>query len=188
MAGNATTSLATLVARQEAKLLQRWIKNQLDSGLVSAGQISEAELKAKSQQFLRESLALKSGEQGSINGEQWAAVRALLGDISRSRALQGFSPSETATFIFSLKEPVFEQLREHMRDDAQRLVDEIWTSTQLLDKLGLYTMEVFQKSREEIVQRQGQELLELSTPVVQLWDRILALPLIGTLDSERTQT
>jgi len=115
-------------------------------------------------------------------------VRDLLGDFSRTRAVQGFTPSQTATFVFSLKEPLFALLRDEIKDDADKLADEMWTATKLVDKLGLYTTEVYQQSRDEIIKRQARELLELSTPVVQLWDKILALPLIGTLDSERTQT
>ena len=111
----------------------------------------------------------------------------MLADLSRSRAQLGFSPSETAIFIFSLKQPLFDRLRREFGNDAQGLADAVWSSTNLLDKLGLYTTEVHQKRREEVIARQQQELLELSTPVVELWDGILALPLIGTLDSARTQ-
>jgi rsbT co-antagonist protein RsbR len=99
--------------------------------------------------------------------------------------LQGFTPSETATFIFSMKEPLFTLLREV--GNPKRLADHIWTITKLLDKLGLYTTEVYAQSRQDILNRQAQELLELSTLVVELWDKIILLPLIGTLDSERTQ-
>jgi len=111
----------------------------------------------------------------------------LLGSISRSRALQGFTPSETATFIFSMKEPLFTLLRDELEGKPQQLADQTWLATKLLDKLGLYTAEVYAQSREDIVKRQTQELLELSTPVVELWEGIILLPLIGTLDSERTQ-
>jgi rsbT co-antagonist protein RsbR len=106
--------------------------------------------------------------------------------VSRSRVAQGFSPSETATFVFSLKQPMFDMLRREIRD-VEELCREIWATTALLDKLGLYTTEAYLHSRESIISRQQQELMELSTPVVQLWDNVLALPLIGTLDSERTQ-
>ena len=101
--------------------------------------------------------------------------------------LQGFSPSETATFVFSHKQPLFSRIRRELGKDADALAEETWRATELLDQLGLYTTEVYQKSREEVITRQQQEMLELSTPVVKLWDGILALPLIGTLDSERTQ-
>jgi len=111
----------------------------------------------------------------------------MLEDLSRTRAIQGFSPRETAIFVFSLKEPLFELLCRELGSDADELTRQIWTTTQLIDKLGLYTIESHAKTREEVIMRQQQELLELSTPVVELWDGILALPLIGTLDSSRTQ-
>jgi rsbT co-antagonist protein RsbR len=93
---------------------------------------------------------------------------------------------ETATFVFSLKKPLFTRLRSEV-SEAQALADELWSTSTLLDRFGLYTTEVYQKTREEVIARQQQELLELSTPVVSLWKDILALPLIGTLDSARTQ-
>ena len=117
---------------------------------------------------------------GGRSGRCWRA-------LSASRARQGFTPTETATFVFSLKQPLFAVLREAYKQDAEGLAREMWVATTLLDKLGLFTAETFQKSREEVIMRQQQELLELSTPVVRLWDGILALPLIGTLDSARTQ-
>jgi rsbT co-antagonist protein RsbR len=111
----------------------------------------------------------------------------VLTGLSRARARQGFSASETATFVLSLKQPIFTRLRQELGRDADALADEIWTTTTLLDQLALHTMETFQKGREEIISQQQQEMLELSTPVVQLWEGVLALPLIGTLDSARTQ-
>ena len=95
-------------------------------------------------------------------------------------------PSETATFIFSVKEPLLTLMRDEIKG-AQQLADLTWTVTKLLDALGLYTVEVYAQSRNEMIKRQADELLELSTPVVELWDKVLLLPLIGTLDSERTQ-
>jgi rsbT co-antagonist protein RsbR len=114
-------------------------------------------------------------------------MRELLDDFSRARATQGFSPSETAAFVFSLKEPLFDMLRGETGTNAEQLARQIWIVTYLLDALGLYTIESYSRIREEVIGRQQQELLELSTPVVELWDGILALPLIGTLDSARTQ-
>src|SRR5262249_44458262 len=141
----------------------------------------------QSRRFLREFVyALKSGEVDDVTGQAWSASRDLLGSFSRSRALQGFTPSETATFIFSIKEPVFSLLRNEIKG-TQQLANLTWIVTKLLDKLGLYTTETYARSREEIIKRQTQELLELSTPVVELWDKIVLLPLIGTLDSERSQ-
>ena len=123
----------------------------------------------------------------TIDGAAWQGVRDGLTDISRSRGARGLSASETATFVFSLKQPLFSALRDDYGTDAAGLADDIWKTSTLLDKLGLLTTEVYQKGREEVIARQQEEMLELSTPVVKLWDGILALPMIGTLDSARTQ-
>jgi rsbT co-antagonist protein RsbR len=114
-------------------------------------------------------------------------MREVLEDFSHARATQGFTSSETAVFVFSLKEPLFDMLRREVGADADQLAHTTWEVTRLLDRLGLYTIEYHSRTREEVIGRQQQELLELSTPVVELWDGILALPLIGTLDSARTQ-
>jgi len=189
MAASSLSRILDLVEKHQSRLLTSWLESQVAAGTLRSGQIREDELKEQSQRFLREFLnGLKSGHGDDIMGQDWSPVRELLGEFSRSRALQGFTPSETATFIFSLKEPLFSLLREELKDNAQQLGGEIWTATKLIDKLGLYTGEVYQQSRDDIIKRQAHELLELSTPVVELWDKILALPLIGTLDSERTQT
>jgi rsbT co-antagonist protein RsbR len=189
MVASPTSRIANLLEKHQSKLLAAWLERQLTSGSLRSGQIKEDELRQQSQRFLREFLGgLKSAHADDVTGPNWSPARELLGEFSRSRALQGYTPSETATFIFSLKEPLFNLLREELKDDAQTLGDEIWTATKLIDKLGLYTAEIYQQSRDEIIKRQAQELLELSTPVVELWHKILALPLIGTLDSERTQT
>ena len=121
------------------------------------------------------------------DGPQWDDLRAMLAEVSRERGQQGFTPAETATFVFSLKKPLFDLLRREFARDAETLARESWLATELLDKLGLYTTEVYLRVREEIIQRQQQDMMELSTPVVKLWDGVLALPLIGTLDSDRTQ-
>jgi rsbT co-antagonist protein RsbR len=136
--------------------------------------------------------ALRAGaaaeEFADITAPGWDQSRTVLEDVSRSHATLGLTPSETATFVFSLKEPLFALLRQKIGTDPDRLAREIWIATSLLDKFGLYTVEAFQKSRDDIIARQQEELLDLSTPVVRLWEGVLALPLIGTLDSARTQT
>ena len=151
------------------------------------GRISERELRSQSTEFM--SLLQQAAQAGAtdILSPAFGRIRDMLGDLSRSRAIQGYSPSETATFVFSLKRPLFQRLRQELGNDAQSLADATWTATDLLDRLGLYTTEIYQKGREEVIARQQQELLELSTPVVKLWDGVLALPMIGTLDSARTQ-
>ena len=174
--------------RHQKELLADWIQVQLASSTLRSDLMKENELREHSRELL--SLILAAVDTGSvthIDGPQWNAVRDFLTRVSKSRAVQGFSSSETATFVFSLKQPVFTRLRSEFGNDAQGLADEVWAVSDLLDKLGLFTTEIYVKSREEVIQRQQREMMELSTPVVQLWDSILALPLIGTLDSERTQ-
>jgi rsbT co-antagonist protein RsbR len=189
MAENGVAALSSLLAKHEATLLMAWVRNQLDAGSLRTGQIKEDELTSQSQRFLREFVkAIKDGQVDDITGPAWSATRDLLSEISRLRALQGFTPTDTATFVFSMKEPLFTLLRDEIKSNAQQLANLTWTVTELLDKLGLYTVAIYAQSREAMIKRQAQELLELSTPVVELWDKILLLPLIGTLDSERTQT
>ena len=189
MAINTTTSsLPRILQDHEGELLAEWLRLLMEAGGTAGGRIKEAALQAQCREFL-EALrqAVASGNLTNTQASEYGRVRDLLGDVSRTRAAQGFSPSETATFVFSLKQPLFERVRQEHADDAQAVADESWQVTQLLDQLGLYTMELYQKSREEVVARQSQEITELSTPVVKLWDGILAIPLIGTLDSARTQ-
>jgi len=188
MAERDVTALSDLITKYEAELLISWMRNQLEAGSLRSGQIKEDELRDQSRRFLREFTdALKSGDVDDVTGQAWSATRDLLSSFSCSRAQQGFTPSETATFIFSMKEPVFTLLRNEIKDRAQQLADLTWVVTKVLDKLGLYTAEVYARTREEVIKRQTQELIELSTPVVELWDKIILVPLIGTLDSERSQ-
>jgi rsbT co-antagonist protein RsbR len=182
-----TSRLPEILQKHEAELLAEWMKEQTGATTLRGDLIKERDLHEQSRQVLAAlRTAAAKGNVSDLAAPEWGSVRELLDEISGARARQGFSPSETATFIFSLKQPLFARLRHAVRDVGE-LAAELWTATVLLDKLGLHTTEAFQKRREEVIQRQQQELLELSTPVVQLWDGILALPLIGTLDSARTQ-
>ncbi|CAM3371325.1 Anti-anti-sigma factor [Bordetella sputigena] len=181
-------SLSAIVRETEQTILKEWVGLQLESSNAK-GLINDTELRAQCANFLNVfTAALQDNMDPRMPGAAWDEVRAFLAALSRSRAVQGFSPSDTAVFVFSLKQPLLSSLRREFGDDPARLADEFWRLTVVLDALGLHTVEAYQKGREQIIQRQQQELLELSTPVVQVWDGILALPLIGTLDSERTQT
>jgi rsbT co-antagonist protein RsbR len=187
MSTNGETRIPELLKQHETELLAEWLQEQ-KTAVHRRGTINEQELRVHCAEFLdRLRRAAQGDSLADIEGAQWAELRDLLAEVSRSRSLQGFSPAETATFVFSLKRPLFNLLRRAFGRDAEALARETWLGTELLDKLGLFTTEVYQKSREEVIQRQQQEMLELSTPVVKLWDSILALPLIGTLDSARTQ-
>jgi rsbT co-antagonist protein RsbR len=184
MAGHA---LQQLLGKSQKELLAEWLQTQLTADASRLDLIKESELREQSREFLN--LLQDAARNGvdSIDGASWEPVKEFLESISRSRALQGFSPGEAATFVLSLKQPLFERLRREISTDAQALASELWAATFLIDRLGLYTTEMYQKTREDVISRQQRELLELSTPVVNLWENILALPLIGTLDSERTQ-
>src|SRR5262245_5184763 len=187
MAKAGTPLLAEILRRDQQAILSEWSRLQLDSISTRRELMSEAELGQQSREFLSAfTTAVSTDERFEANGPIWVPVREFLARISESRARQGFSPSETATFVFSLKEPLFNRLRA-ATSSAETVADEIWKATLLLDSLGLFTTEVHQKSRDGIILRQQQEMLELSTPVVTLWEGVLALPLIGTLDSARTQ-
>ena len=181
-------TLRKIIAQSQKELLAEWLQAQLGAATLRTDLMKEGELREQSRELLALlQAATASGDLAQIEGSDWNSVRDFLAKVSRSRAQQGFSPSETATFVLSLKQPLFVRLRGELSKDAQALADEIWATTDLLDKLGLFTVEAYVKSREELIQRQQREMMELSTPVVQLWENILALPLIGTLDSERTQ-
>lgn len=180
--------LPAIVEQHQPEILANWVKLQMDSGAWRSGRFPESQLREEAQRFLSLlSTAMQTTIQFDPRASQWADLREFLSELSRSRAVQGFSPSQLATFVFSLKHPLFTQLRTRLANDSQVLSDTMWEATLLLDALGLYTTELYQHARESVIARQQEELIELSTPVVELWPGILALPLIGTLDSERTQ-
>ncbi|MFN7999313.1 MAG: STAS domain-containing protein [Bryobacteraceae bacterium] len=177
------------ILKDEESIVKSWVQQQVAATTNRPDLISEAELRRESTEFLKVvRRAVESGKSENVEGTAWTPVRELLAEISRSRARQGFTPGETATFVLSLKQPVFQEIQRRLAENGAAAVsDELWTATVILDKLALLTTEFYQKGREEVIQRQQRELLELSTPVVKLWGGILALPVIGTLDSERTQ-
>ena len=181
----AATRIPELVKRYEAELLSDWMV-ELGRATSRRELIKESELREQCAEFLR---LMREALQRTADPDaaDFGPVRDLLARITRTRGLQGFTPSETASFVFSFKQPLFSRLRREV-SQAEIVAEEMWTATQLLDRLGLFITEVHLKAREEIINRQQQDMLELSTPVVMLWDKILALPLIGTLDSNRTQT
>jgi rsbT co-antagonist protein RsbR len=178
--------LPAIVEQHQKDVLAEWLSSQSSAG--RAGRIQEAQLRDESQRFLALfNQAIQHGIEFDTRSAQWADIREFLTELSRSRATQGFTPSQVATFVFSLKQALFKRVTESLKAEPAALAGTLWDATTVLDALGLYTTEVYQQAREQLIARQQEELIELSTPVVQLWDGILALPLIGTLDSERTQ-
>lgn len=191
------SDLSKLLRTYESEVLESWLVEQKRAGGVR-NLLSDSELRAQSSEFIQLLLqgitevdagAAKAGAQQNVIDPDHAAfqpVKRFLEKVSAARVQLGFSPSETAIFIFSLKQPLFQRIRESV--PAEKQVDEIWTASLLIDRLGLFVTEAHQKAREGVILRQQREMLELSTPVVKLWDGVLALPIIGTLDSSRTQT
>ena len=180
-----TSSLGTILANHREAILAGWLRDMIDS--TRRGDLMKAsELQTQCQQFLQ-LLTRAATQTTSVQAPAYDPLREMLVETSRTRANQGFSARETATFIFSIKQPLFAAIRETLGKDSSAMADEMWRTTEIIDGLGLYTTEAYLKAREETIRRQQEEMLELSTPVVKLWEGILALPLIGTLDSARTQ-
>lgn len=188
MVDNGASVIPTIIRDQQRELLDEWVQEQVNASSARTDLVSEAELRQQSSEFLKLLRdAMARGSFTDVMDPAWEEVRDLLSSLSRSRAIRGFTPTETATFVLSLKRPTFTRVAAAVGEDAKALARETWVLTDVLDRLALFTTEVFQQSREEVINRQQQELMELSTPVVKLWEGILAVPLIGTLDSARTQ-
>lgn len=174
--------IAELLQQHERELLEEWITAQRSAG-IRTDLIDEEAVKSNSKEMLK-LLTVAAGEGlDDLHQAHWTPIKAMLDRLSRNQSRQGFSPSETATFVFSLKEPLFARIQAQCANP----VEVVWSASKLLDKLGLYCVESHMESREAIIREQQESMLELSTPVVELWKGILAIPLIGSLDSNRTQ-
>ncbi|MGH8036473.1 MAG: STAS domain-containing protein [Stenotrophomonas sp.] len=186
MAALQQRTIDLLRAHQDTVVVQ-WAQQLAAQG--QDGRLGARELDSQVREFWRLfQAALSTATSGSsVAGNEWQDIRQFLEQLSRDRVLKGFSSAETASFLFSLKRPLFELIQQNFADDPKALGDQLWVVSELIDTLGLHSVKVFQKTREEVIQRQQEEMLELSTPVVKLWEGVLALPMIGTLDSQRTQ-
>ncbi len=184
---NLQAGTISAISNDQAGILGEW-RSILDASSASRG-VSPLELAQQTEEFLRLVIAgaADGTATGGVAGANWAEARAFLERLSRSRALLGFDSQHTASFIFSLKRPLFARVQAAYKDGDAALADQLWAVSELIDSLGMHTIQTFQKTREEVIKRQQEELLELSTPVVKLWEGVLALPMIGTLDSQRTQ-
>ncbi|HEX4006793.1 MAG TPA: STAS domain-containing protein [Acidobacteriaceae bacterium] len=181
------SDLAEIISRNEEQIRSEWIRD-MSKSVQRADLMSATELGEQCGSLLNAITAgVRSSGPSNMAGAGWAQAIEQLEGISASRARQGFSSSEVATFVLSLKQPLFSAIRRDLAKSPEKLFEAIWAATELLDSLALKTTETYIATREELISRQQQELMELSTPVVKLWDGILALPIIGTLDSARTQ-
>lgn len=182
-----TTKLPEIIDRYGNELMAEWLKFQKEALGRKRAAVDDAAVEAQSRKLLSAIRDAIGSGANDITAPGWSSVREVLSSISRERALLGLTPTETATFVFSLKQPLFDRIARELAADPKATAEEFWNANLLLDKLGLYTTELYLKGREEVISKQQQEMLELSTPVVELWRGVLALPLIGTLDSNRTQ-
>jgi len=183
-----TAAVESVLREAQAALLERWVAALSAGAGLRRDLLSEGELRTECKRLLDAlAQAVAAAHSTDTTGPAWDPVREQLTALSRSRATQGFTPTETATFIFSLKEPLSAELQVRHGDDAAGLAGALWSMTAMLDQLGLFTAEAYLRSREDVIRRQQDELIELSTPVVKLWEGVVAVPLIGTLDSARTQ-
>ena len=183
---NENAAIDAVLTQRKGELLREWMQ---ECGMAHGGAPASAAAQAEADELitaLHEAIRA-DGDAGQLDNPVWDKVRNVLRALSQSRAAQGATAGETSQFILSLKRPLFTGLQSHLAQDPQALIAAIWTLSSLVDKLAQWTVTVYQRSREDVIARQQQELLELSTPVVKLWEGVLAVPMIGTLDSARTQ-
>lgn len=174
-----------VVKANESAILSGWLK-QMSASTRRGDLMNDADLKQQAAEFLN--LFSEASQRSSdVQSDAFATTKEFLKEIAKSRMEQGFSTAETAMFILSLKQPVFNAMKDTFKANPSELVAEIWLCGDLLDQLAMLTIDTAIAFREQTISRQQEEMLELSTPVVKLWDGVLALPLIGTLDSARTQ-
>ena len=191
MAQSATANILTVLDTDFKGIIEEWLGTQVREGVKRSDLFSDAESRAQNRELLkafskgvREGVA---GEEFDLDDDKWDDLRAVLADVSRERVSRGVTPTEMATFVLALKAPLFKRLESLLDTDHATLIRDVMLVTRLVDAFAIYTNEIFIAEREQIIDRQRQEMLELSTPVVELWDRVLTLPLIGTLDSARAQ-
>jgi rsbT co-antagonist protein RsbR len=178
-----------VIRKNESKILKRWIKLQLGNiDTLRRDLISEADLRTESATFLQEfTLAIRFGIKKNITDSEYEKVREFLIQLWRRRAAQGFTPSETVTFLFSLKEAILPFIEESYKSDVDAMIENITGMNNILDKFGLQSFEEFTSGRDELIKEQADSIIELSLPVMKLWDDIVSVPVIGTLDSRRAK-
>lgn len=183
------TDISKVLQRKKKQILEIWMTKQLADASLREDLMSNEELREQSDELLTELINVVSDKNmgDAAEADEFEKVREILSGISISRARQGYSPRETGIYVFSLKEALQLLLQDEIKDDPQALLQAILNINKMMDSLGVVTFETFIKGREEVILRQTDEITEISTPVIRVWDGILALPIIGTLDSSRTQ-
>jgi rsbT co-antagonist protein RsbR len=177
-----------LLSRKRKAISEMWIKIQSNDDLLRDDLMSNEDLRTQSEELLFALIdAFNKGNFKTIEAAEYEDVLELVEGISLARAKQGYSARETGVFILSMKEAFNEFLQSELKDDAASLHTETTSISRLIDKLSIISFETFIKGREEVILRQTDEMVEISTPVIRVWEGIVAMPIIGTLDSARTQ-
>jgi len=180
--------VSKLLKKKKKELFESWLNNQLLDESLREDLISNEETRDQSNALLDALLnSISNTNIADPSSAEFEAVNDILEGLSISRAKQGFSPRETGAFIFSLKDAVIHTLQVEIQNDPVLLYELMLKISRLFDRFGVVTFETFIHGREEVILRQTNEITEISTPVIRVWDGILALPIIGTLDSARTQ-
>ncbi|MBN8190327.1 MAG: STAS domain-containing protein [Rhodobacteraceae bacterium] len=191
MPQTATANILSILETDFSGVVEEWLGTQVKEGVKRSDLFSDSESRAQNQELLKAFVkGIRVGvvnEEFSLEDDAWEDLRAVLSDVSKERVGRGVTPTEMATFVLALKAPLFKRLEAMPGVEGGKLVREVLMVTRLVDAFAIYTNEIFIGERDQIIERQRQEMLELSTPVVELWDRVLTLPLIGTLDSVRAQ-
>lgn len=178
-----------LIRENEDRILKRWMKNLVTDLKRHKELISEDELEEQSRIFLHLFVqSISKGELKEISSSDYKKIVQFLKNLSKTRVEMGFSASETALFIFCLKDALLPYIQKEYESDTKRMAGELTRINLLIDRLGLITFNEYILSKEQIIREQAEGLLELSSPIITLWDKVLAIPIIGTLDSNRTQT
>ncbi|OWY16797.1 MULTISPECIES: STAS domain-containing protein [Thioclava] len=191
MPQTATANILTILETDFSGVVEEWLGTQVKEGVKRSDLFSDSESRAQNQELLKAfTKGIRAGvvnQEFSLDDDEWEDLRAVLADVSKERVGRGVTPTEMATFVLALKAPLFKRLEAMTDVESGKLISDVLMVTRLVDAFAIYTNEIFIGERDQIIERQRQEMLELSTPVVELWDRVLTLPLIGTLDSARAQ-
>jgi rsbT co-antagonist protein RsbR len=179
--------IGKLLQKNKQNILEDWMTRQLADASLREDLMSNEELREQSNELLNALLKNITDHTIDTQSVAFEEVNEIISGISISRARQGFTPRETGIYVFSLKDALQKSLESEIKNDPQLLYDSSIQVNKMMDDLGIMTFETFIKGREEVILRQTSEITEISTPVIQVWEGILALPIIGTLDSARTQ-
>jgi rsbT co-antagonist protein RsbR len=182
------TDISKLLQKKRKQILENWMNKQLADESLREDLMSNDDLQEQSNELLDALLsAISESNINDANSPDFEKVREILSGISISRARQGYSPRDTGVYVFSLKDALLTTLQTEISNDTATLYEASLAINKLIDSLGITTFETFIQGREDVILRQTSEITEISTPVIRVWDGILALPIIGTLDSSRTQ-